>query len=91
MRNPRANYIAYRIWAYATPREWNVTIYEISDEIDENWRTICNICIHKGWLGRLRQVSAHNGVHYTKLYSSWDVEDAIHDLGAIAPVDFLDV
>lgn len=51
---PRTHAIAYRIWAYAAPREWDVTIGEVAEELDLPRRTVKSICIHRGWNERMR-------------------------------------
>ena len=61
MPSPRTMAIAYRIWAYASPREWDVTIPEVAEELRENVATIRAIMQSKGWLRRVRRVSGPVG------------------------------
>jgi hypothetical protein len=56
---PRTIALAYRIWAYAAPRGWDVTIPELADEMREHHNTITNILRWRGWLHRVRRVSGH--------------------------------
>ena len=51
---PRTHAIAYRIWAYAAPREWDVTIGEVAEALDLPMRTVQVICARRGWNGRMR-------------------------------------
>lgn len=53
---PRTQAIAYRIWAYCTPREWDCTIPEVAEAIDAPTRVVKSICQHRGWHHRLRGV-----------------------------------
>ena len=51
---PRSEALAYRIWAYAKPREWNVTLAEIADALGESHKRVLAICRIKKWLDRVR-------------------------------------
>lgn len=60
-RTIRNQALAYRNWAYATPREWNVSVIDIAEHLstDDDQVTqqrATNICRSKGWLPRLRSV-----------------------------------
>ena len=54
---PRTEAIAYRVWAYAAPRGWNVTIVEVAEEIGVEWQSVRSVMVHKKWIGRLRNGS----------------------------------
>jgi hypothetical protein len=57
LRTPRTQALAYRIWAYAKPREWNVTIEEVADELRESPHSVRAVIQHRGWLDRIRRAS----------------------------------
>jgi hypothetical protein len=46
---PRAEALAFRIWAYASPRGWDCTAGEIADAIGIDYRAIGRVCAAKGW------------------------------------------
>ncbi len=46
--------LAYKIWAFANPKDWDCTIHEIADVIGESPQRTAGICRVKGWTERLR-------------------------------------
>lgn len=54
---PRDMALAYRIWAYADPRGWNVTIPELADEMGVSHQKMTGLLHVRGWLGRVRRGS----------------------------------
>ena len=61
---PKTMATRYRIWAYASAREWNVTIADIADGLDMNRNTVRTIINNvPGWSQRIR--SASSGDHNT--------------------------
>jgi hypothetical protein len=52
---PRTMALAYRIWAYATPREWDCTYTELAEHFRVHPSTIVQIAKAKGWLHRIRR------------------------------------
>lgn len=77
MASARTMALAYRIWAYASPREWDVTIPEVADEMKESVATIRSIMYHKGWLPRVRRVSGPVGTIVNRRGLMLDVK--LHD------------
>lgn len=65
-QNPRTMALAYRIWAYCEPREWDVTIPELAEEMRESVQAINGILRTRGWLNRVRLVTPdhHKGPLY---------------------------
>ena len=57
--NPRTAALAYRIWAYCTPRGWNCTAREVAEELGERMHVVRQVCIHKKWNERLAGVSVN--------------------------------
>jgi hypothetical protein len=49
--------LKYRIWAYASAREWDVTLHDIADHLDCSAHTVRGLCQYSGWLPRLRRTS----------------------------------
>jgi uncharacterized membrane protein len=56
--SPKSEALAFRIWQYATPREWNVTVTEIADHLGEDWRRVGAMMRWRGWLTRVRVTSS---------------------------------
>ena len=50
----RSDALAFRIWQYANPREWNVTIAEIADGIGESVNRVRGLMIGRKWTERAR-------------------------------------
>ena len=61
--NPRIEAIAFRIWQYCKPREWNTTVVEIADALDLPMTTVRNLCTKRGWSNRLRVMSSDAATH----------------------------
>lgn len=55
--NPRIETIAFRIWQYADPREWNVTVQEVADALDLPMTAVRNLCAKRNWSNRMRPMS----------------------------------
>lgn len=49
---PHMEALAYRIWAYANPREWDCSYAEIADGTGVTVNQIHNVIVQKGWGGR---------------------------------------
>jgi hypothetical protein len=52
--NVKTEALAFRIWAFAHPKDWDCTIHEIADVIRESPQRIAAICRVKNWTERLR-------------------------------------
>lgn len=59
MTQPKTQALAYRIWAYAQPREWNCTMQELADALGESVMRITIACRVKGWCGRVRTATTY--------------------------------
>lgn len=53
---PETEALAFRIWQYANPLEWNVTIPDISEALMEPLKRIERVLTLKGWMIRVRRV-----------------------------------
>jgi len=80
MATPRIEAHAFRIWQFAAPLEWNVTIGEISEKLDIPVVSIRYVIDIKRWAGRIgksRRVSDINArtmlVHHHSVGHSVDV------------------
>jgi hypothetical protein len=75
MNSPRTEALAFRIWAYATPRGWDCTATEIADHLETSYRTVSVIARLKGWSSRLRSLGVGE-VDYEKasVLSSTDAQ-----------------
>lgn len=51
---PKTMATRYRIWAYASAREWNVTIADIADAMGLPFNSVRSTIVHAGWLERIR-------------------------------------
>jgi len=58
MTHPRTEALAYRIWAYAAPREWNVTGKDIAEALGLPFGAVGMVLQAKGWHNRTRAGSA---------------------------------
>lgn len=54
---PRAEAIAYRIWAFAMPRGWNVTVGQAAAHLGLSIPLVTSVCRRKRWIGRFRVTS----------------------------------
>jgi len=89
--NPRIEAAAFRIWQYATAREWNVTVTEIADALDMTMPTVRNICTKRGWSNRLRVGRPDHAIHPHFNYLDSAVEEIAADrLGGRSDHDFTD-
>lgn len=52
---PRTQALAYRIWAYATPRAWDLTAHDIAEALDVAVARVHHVLAVKGWNARTRQ------------------------------------
>ena len=55
--SPKSEALAFRIWQYAAPREWNVTLAEIADHLGESLSRVRGVVVAKGWFVRIRAMS----------------------------------
>lgn len=55
---PKSEALAFRIWQYAAPREWNVTLAEIADHLGESVYRVSTTMRWRGWLSRVRVTQA---------------------------------
>lgn len=55
--NPKTTALAFRIWQYARPREWNVTLKETADALGVSWHTVRSVSVRRGWINRFRVMS----------------------------------
>ncbi len=60
----RINARAFLIWREAETRNWDCTLGEIADALDETVTAVANICRTRGWLTRLRSMKADHSAHY---------------------------
>ncbi len=51
---PRSEALAYRIWGYADPKGWDVSVDEIAQALDVSVQRCGTIIGRKGWITRLR-------------------------------------
>lgn len=54
MTHPRTEALAYRIWAYASPRGWDVTGKDIAEALDLSFGVVGMVLQAKGWHNRTR-------------------------------------
>lgn len=50
---PHMEALAYRIWAYANPREWDCSYAEIADGTGIGYDMVSRVISNKGWAGRV--------------------------------------
>lgn len=57
--SPQMQALRFRIWQFAAPREWDVTIPEIAKALEEPTMRVRNAVVHAGWVSRVRTVTAY--------------------------------
>jgi hypothetical protein len=56
--SPKAMALAYRIWAYASPLGWDVTVTEVADAIGSTPNAVGRVGYIKGWSARFRKTGS---------------------------------
>ncbi len=51
---PRTEALAFRIRAFANPKDWDCTVQEIAEAVGETPQRTAGVCRVKNWTGRLR-------------------------------------
>lgn len=46
--------LAFRIWAFAKPKDWDCSVHDIADAVGESPQRTAGVCRVKGWTERLR-------------------------------------
>jgi hypothetical protein len=65
MTDPRSQALADRIWAYAQPREWDVTIAEVAEALGEPMPAVRAVSAKRGWSQRMRRAVPKAGtIHH---------------------------
>lgn len=77
--NPKTTALAFRIWQYAHPREWNVTLRETADALGVSWFAVRNVAARRGWTNRFRVLSQDHagegsGSHSSGATRSFDAD-----------------
>lgn len=54
---PHMEALAYRIWAYANPREWDCSYAEIADGTGISVGMVNHVIMKKNWTGRVPKYS----------------------------------
>lgn len=52
---PRTEALAFMIWQYADPREWDVSVKEVAEALGVSWQHVNLICGNRGWNARMRR------------------------------------
>lgn len=50
--------LRFRIWQFAAPREWDVTIKEIAEAVGAPLMSARNVVVNAGWMSRVRVMAA---------------------------------
>lgn len=90
MMNPKTEALAFRIWQWATMREWDCNVNEIADGLGEPLMRVVTVCAIKGWRNRLRVSDSRELGKFVRktnmlehLRYSDDGEIVIRDIGAL--------
>lgn len=51
--DPHIEALAFRIWQVAEPRDWSLSLTELSAMLGEEVAELRGVCRRKGWIGRL--------------------------------------
>ena len=52
--NPKTKALAYRVWCFCKPLDWNCDVMEIAEALRENPQRIASVIRLEGWQRRLR-------------------------------------
>jgi hypothetical protein len=55
---PRREALAFRIWQFASAREWNVTSAEIAEALGESTDKVRAVAAARGWAQRMRSLTS---------------------------------
>lgn len=55
--------VAFRIWAYAEPLGWDVSVSDLAGALDLPKREIDKALYYKGWARRLKRRRFHHAAH----------------------------
>ena len=55
--DPASEALAFRIWQYCERREWNVSIADVAEALDEPVARVRGICTQRRWSTRMRKVA----------------------------------
>lgn len=69
---PHMEALAYRIWAYAKPRDWECSYAEIADWTKISEDMVAQVISAKGWRGRVphgKPMEAANGALHRRGYA----------------------
>lgn len=78
MKNPTTEALLYRIWAHCHPIEWDCTIAECAEAIDEPMRRVKAVVQHRGWTHRFRKARV-DGYHAAPHRLQSPNDPATHD------------
>lgn len=83
--NIQTEALAFRIWAFAKPKDWDCSVHDIADVMKESPQRIAGVCRVKGWTERLR--SSGPGYRDIKfdMSEAWSSDDTL--IGEEAIVD----
>jgi hypothetical protein len=62
MTDPRSQALAYRIWGYADPREWDVTLAEVADALGEPVPAVRAVIVSRQWANRMRRPAQRTAI-----------------------------
>lgn len=74
---PRSEAIAFMIWAYANPLDWDCTVQEIAAHLDQSTKRVAAICRWKGWTSRLRSSGPFHLDKVIHTEEGWSSEDRL--------------
>jgi len=81
--SPRSETLAFRIWSYAGPRGWDLTLQELADGLGETMEKVRSICMLKRWGGRLRVTSCDVNASASSIYrggGAWNRDFGVGEL-----------
>ena len=54
--------LAFRIWQYASAREWDVLASEVAEALGEPTHRVAKVCADRGWIKRMRGAGRDRGM-----------------------------
>lgn len=73
--SPRTQALAFRIWAYASPKGWDVSAHDIAEALDVEVRRVHYVLAAKGWNARTRSTRGESRYATLSIATRKDSED----------------
>ena len=69
--------LKFRIWAYAAPKGWSVTVSEVADEFGVTRQHVINLARQAGWSQRFRVESTYKARAVNPMIAAYMAADIV--------------